>query len=58
MTSKDNNTIYRLRFIHDIKQQHNINILTIAENVGYNSAYYQNKKYAEFLKQLDQDNIH
>ena len=45
----------RLRLIHDMVQQHNISIRTIAENVGYNSPYYWEKKYAEFLKQVDQD---
>lgn len=39
-------------------QQHNISIRTIAENVGYNSPYYLEKKYAEFLEQLDQDDSH
>ena len=45
----------RLRLIHEMVQQHNISIRTIAENIGYNSPYYLEKKYAEFLKQLDQD---
>jgi AraC-like DNA-binding protein len=36
-------------------QQYNVNIRTIAENIGYNSPYYLEKKYAEFLKQLGQD---
>ncbi len=48
----------RLRLIHDMVQQHNISIRTIAENVGYNSPYYLEKKYAEFLEQLDQDDSH
>ena len=48
----------RLRLIHEMVQQHNISIRTIAENVGYNSPYYLEKKYAEFLEQLDQDDSH
>lgn len=45
----------RLRLIHEMVQQYNVNIRTIAENIGYNSPYYLEKKYAEFLKQLGQD---
>ena len=48
----------RLRLIHEMVQQHNISIRTIAENVGYNSPYYLEKKYAELLEQLDQDDSH
>lgn len=48
----------RLRLTHEMVQQHNISIRTIAENVGYNSPYYLEKKYAEFLEQLDQDDSH
>jgi len=50
------NSIIRthLRYTN-IKLQYNVNIRTIAENIGYNSPYYLEKKYAEFLKQLGQD---
>lgn len=48
----------RLRLIHEMVEQHNISIRTVAENVGYNSPYYLEKKYAEFLKKLDQDDSH
>ena len=44
----------RLLLIHDMVQQHNINVRTIAENIGYSSPYYLEKKYAEFLDQLEQ----
>ena len=38
----------RLLLIHDMVQQHKINVRTIAENIGYSSPYYLEKNMLSF----------